>query len=206
MTFNADALRAGAMPDYVFQDAQEVPACLPLSSTELLDALRSEAVLDVDEIREAFASLMQQVNCGVCFLVAAEHAVRAIHSPLDENLPIPIVRAVQAALNAPTPFFNHVESHDAYSHVLPEVESALKSLSEECIADRAQLASDVHALMMYVHLACFSATLSVVEYVNEMLPSIAAHRAVPNLPAGFNLNGTPLYRYTALGQSLLAAL
>jgi hypothetical protein len=206
MTFDADALRTGAVPEFRFQDAQEVPYSIPLSSTELLDALRSEAALDVDEIREAFASLMQQVNCGVCFLVAAEQAVRAIHSPLDEDLPLPIVRAVQNALVAPTHVFNRVETHNAYSHVLPEVESALKALSEECIADRAQLASDVEALIVYVHMASFSSTFAVFEYVNEVLSTIAAHRAVPALPPGFILNGIPLHRYNSLGQSLLAAL
>jgi hypothetical protein len=206
MTFDADALRTGAMPDFVFQDAQEVPACLPFSSAELLAALRSSAPLDVHEVREAFASLMQQVNCAVCFLVAAEQAVRAVHSPLDEDLPLPIVRAVQAALVAPTNVFNRVETHTAYSHVLPEVESALNALSEDGIADRAQLASDVEALVVSVHMQSFSSTFAVFNYVNEILSTIVAHRAVPALPPGFQLNGIPLHRYTDLGHRLLAAL
>ena len=205
MTFDVDALRTGAVPPFQFQDAQEVPYYTPLSSTELLAVLRSSAPLDMDEIWAAFTSLVQQVNSGICFLVATEQAVRALHSPLDADLPLPIVRAVQTALVAePTPF-NDVETHNAYSHVLPEVESGIQCLSSESI-DRNKLATEVAALMEFVHLQYFSATLSVFKYVNEMLPQIVAHRAVPALPPGFQLNGTPLHRYTALGESLLAAL
>lgn len=205
MTFDTDALRTGAVPNVPFQDAQEVPYYTPLSSAELLAVLRSSAPLDADEIWAAFTSLVQQVNSGICFLVATEQAVRALHSPLDADLPLPIVRAVQTALVADPPPFNDVETHNAYSHVLPELEAAIQCLSSESI-DRNKLATEVEALMEFVHLRYFSATLSVFKYVNEMLPQIVAHRAVPALPPGFQLNGTPLHRYTALGESLLAAL
>ena len=202
MNMRLDHLRTG-LRDAPAQDAQEVGE-VPLSISELIAVLKAGADLDLYDIEQAFASLVDNFNCGVCFAMATDYAVRAVAGSKDADIPPTVLSCVQETLAAPW-LAPVPETFNEFSHVLPAIERGCRAL-EAGQVDRAAFTADVEEIALLYYMADLRAMTAVCRYMQAALPSIRGHRAVPALGADFNLDGIPLRKYKALGAALLQAI
>jgi hypothetical protein len=207
MAFNVDELLTGILPPYTFQDAQEIPYEWPLSVSEILQIVKDREPLDIYDARLAFATLVRSFNNMAAFNAITAQAVQCIRNPSNPDILPAILHEVDAAMVAPPPpKISNMELHDAYSHVLPAVDSGCRALLADSIADPDQFAEDLAHIAALTHLSSFRAAEGVCNYVRAALPSINAYWEVPALGADFDFNGIPLHAYQALGAALLAAV
>jgi hypothetical protein len=197
-------LRTGVREAPPPQDAQETVVEAPLSVSELTDALRGSAPLDLYDVEQAFSSLMDNFNDTVCFTVASDCAVRALGG--DDDVPVYISKSVREAMTAPAPAYTaRPEFYGEFGHVLPAVERCCRAL-EAGVVDRAQFADDVEELAVLFYMSQIRSMMAVCSYVEAALPTIWAHGVVPVLGADFKLDGIPVRKYNELGAALLKAV
>ncbi len=184
------------------QDAQEV-AEVPFSITELTDALRGSAPLDLYDVELAFTSLADNFNNTSCFAVASDCAVRALGG--DDDVPVYISTSVREAMAAPATYTHRPEFYGEFGHVLPAMERCCRAL-ETGVVDRAHFADDIEELAVLYYMAQIRSMMAVCSYVEAALPAIWDRRVVPVLGPDFKLDGIPVRKYNELGAALLKAV
>ena len=196
-------LRTGVREALPPQDAQEPVVEVPLSVSELTDALRGSAPLDLYDVELAFSSLADNFNDTVSFTVATDCAVRALGG--DDDVPVFISTSVRAAMKAPETYTARPEFYGEFGHVLPAMERCCRAL-EAGVVDRAQFADDVEELVVLYYMAQIRSMMAVCSYVEAALPTIWGRRIVPVLGPEFKLDGIPVRKYNELGAALLKAV
>jgi len=196
-------LRTGVREASPPQDAQETVE-VPLSVSELTDALRGSAPLDLYDVEQAFSSLADNFNNTACFTVATDYAVRAVGG--DPDVPVYILSSVREAMKAPSPAYTpRPEFYGEFGHVLPAMERCCRAL-EAGVVDRSQFADDVDELVVFYYMANIRSMMAVCSYVEAALPTIWDRRVVPALGPDFKLDGIPVRKYNELGAALLKAV
>lgn len=185
------------------QDAQEPVVEVPMSVSQLTDALRGGAPLDLYDVELAFTSLADNFNNTSCFAVASDCAVRALGG--DDDVPVYISTSVREAMTAPAAYAPRPEFYGEFGHVLPAMERCCRAL-EAGVVDRAPFADDVQELAVLYYMAQIRSMMAVCSYVEAALPVIWDRRVVPALGPDFKLDGIPVRKYNELGAALLKAV